>query len=257
MAQVNFDAWPGDYRAAVSLTYDDGNDTQLDLAAPRMEKLGWRGTFYLSCGMDDWRERLTPWVPVHERDHEIGNHTIGHTCSRNFQDGPVAGGLEDMTVGDIEADVLEAERRLGELFPRESRSFAYPCYMTHVGAGETRRSYVPVIARHFTAGRGFGEYAFSNSPHNCDLACLWSTPIEHMRGEEIVGLMDLNLRRGRWLILTMHYIGGARLGTALTEFEKMLDWLDRHRDQVWVAPVAEIAQYLRDEVQQHPDGGAA
>ncbi len=249
MSQINYDAWPGDFRAAVSLTYDDGNDTQLNVAVPAMEELGFRGTFYLSCGRDDWRERLEPWVGVHERGHEIGNHTVGHTCSRNFSDEPGAGGLEAMTLADIETDVLEAERRLGELFPRESRSFAYPCYMTHVGAGESRQSYVPVIARHFIAGRGHGEYGFSNSPHNCDLACLWSAPIEHMRGEQIVGLLDLNLTRGRWLILTMHNIGGARLGTAQSEFEKMLDWLDRHGNDVWVAPVATIAEHLRDEVQ--------
>lgn len=250
MSEVNHDAWPGDYRAAVSLTYDDGRQTQLDAAVPRMDELGLCGTFYLSCGIDDWRETLQPWVPVHERGHEMGNHTIGHTCSRNFRDGPASGGLEDMTLADIEADVLEAERRLDELFPREGRSFAYPCYMTHVGMGESRRSYVPVIARNFIAGRGFGEYPFSNSPHNCDLACLWSTPVEHMRGEQIAGLMDVNLRNGRWLILTMHDIGGSRLGTAVTEFEKMLDWLDRFREQVWVAPVAEIARHLRDEVQR-------
>ncbi len=196
MSQINFDAWPEDCRAAVSLTYDDGNDTQLNYAAPEMEDRGFRGTFYLSCGRDDWRERLEPWVRVHEAGHEIGNHTVGHTCSRNFHDEPGAPGLESMTLDDIEADVLEAQRRLGELFPRAERSFAYPCYMTHVGMGEGRQSYVPVIARHFIAGRGYGEYGFSNSPHNCDLACLWSTPIEHMRGEQIVGLMDLNLRRG-------------------------------------------------------------
>ncbi len=249
MSQINYDAWPDKYRAAVSLTYDDGNDTQLNIAVPAMESRGFYGTFYLSCGRDDWRDRLAPWVRVHEAGHEIGNHTVGHTCSRNFRDEPGAPGLETMTLAEIEADVLEAERRLGELFPRESRSFAYPCYMTHVGAGENRQSYVPVIARHFIAGRGYGEYGFSNSPHNCDLACLWSTPIEHMRGEQIVGLMDLNLRRGRWLILTMHHIGGARLGTAPTEFERMLEWLDDHRDEVWVAPVATVAEYLRDNVQ--------
>lgn len=249
MAQVNYDAWPDEYQAAVSITFDDGNDTQLNVAVPELEQRGFRGTFYLSCGGDDWRARLEPWVPVHERGHEIGNHTVGHICSRNFKDGPGATGLEDMTLEEIEADVLEAERRLGELFPRETRSFAYPCYMTHVGAGEGRHSYVPIIARNFIAGRGYGEYGFSNSPHNCDLAHLWSTPLEHMRGEQIVGLADLNLRRGRWEIFTLHYIGGARLGTAPTEFSALLDWLDRHRERVWVAPVAEIAQYLRDEVQ--------
>ena len=248
-SKVNHDAWPGDFECAVSLTYDDGDDTQLAVAAPAMEDRGLRGTFYLSCGKGDWRERLERFAPLQERGHEIGNHTVGHTCSRNFRDEPGAPGLETMTLEEIEADVLEAERRLNEIIPRDERSFAYPCYMTHVGAGLTRQSYVPIIARHFIAGRAVGEYGFSNSPHNCDLACLASTPLEHMRGEQIVGVMDHNRTRGRWLILTMHQIGGGRLGTAPTEFERMLDWLDRHRESVWVAPVAEIALHLRGDVQ--------
>ncbi len=248
-ARVNYDAWPGDYVCAVSLSYDDGNDTQREIAAPGMEARGFRGTFFLSCGSDGWERKLEGFVPLHEAGHEIGNHTIGHTCSRNFRDEPGARGLETMTLADIEADVVEAERRLSQFCPRESRSFAYPCYMTHVGSGLTRQSYVPVIAKHFIAGRAQGEYGFSNSPHNCDLACLASQPIEQMRGEEIVGIMDHNLVRGRWLILTMHQIAGARLGTAPSEFERMLEWLARERERVWVAPVAEVAAHLRDNVQ--------
>ena len=244
-AQVYYDAWPGSHVCAVSLSYDDGNDTQREIAAPGMEARGFRGTFYLSCGRDDWERKLEAFLPLHEAGHEIGNHTIGHTCSRNFRDEPGARGLETMTLDDIEADVVEAERRLSQFFPRESRSFAYPCYMTHVGAGLTRQRYVPVIAKHFIAGRGQGEYGFSNSPHNCDLACLASQPLEHMRGEEMVGIMDHNLVRGRWLILTMHQIAGGRLGTAPSEFERMLDWLAREREHVWVAPVAEVAAHLK------------
>ncbi|MCD6361389.1 MAG: polysaccharide deacetylase family protein [Armatimonadetes bacterium] len=246
MSQRNYDAWPGDYQAAVSLTYDDGNDTQREIAAPAMEERGFLGTFYLSVRGEDWAERLAPWVELHERGHEIGNHSLGHTCSINFQDAENPRGLETMSLEDMEADVLEAEARLQRLFPRESRSFAYPCYMTYVGMGETRRSYVPVIARHFIAGRSFGEYGFCNSPWNCDLACLWSRPIEHTRGEEIVGHIDRALVQGRWLILTMHHIGGARLGTGAGELEWALDYLARMRDRIWVAPVATIAEHLRE-----------
>ncbi len=249
MSQINYDAWPGGYECAVSLTYDDGNETQLEIAAPRMEERDFHGTFYLCCGRDGWEGLLERFVALDEAGHEIGNHTIGHTCSRNFRDEPGAAGLETMSLEEIEEDVLEAERRLDMFVPREERSFAYPCYMTHVGAGERRQSYVPVIAKHFIAGRSMGEYGFSNSPHNCDLACLASQPTEHMRGEQIVGIMDHNLVRGRWLILTMHQIAGARLGTPPPEFERMLDWLDRHRERVWVGPVAEVAGHLRDNVQ--------
>ena len=67
MSQRNYDAWPGDYQAAVSLTYDDGNDTQREIAAPAMEERGFLGTFYLSVRGEDWAERLAPWVDLFER----------------------------------------------------------------------------------------------------------------------------------------------------------------------------------------------
>lgn len=246
MSQINYDVWPGDYQAAVSLSFDDGTETQLNTAIPLMDEREIRGTFYIPPRGDNWQAALEPWVPIHESGHEIGNHTIGHTCSRNFRDEPSDGGLEGMTIKDMEADVVEAEARLQQFFPRESRSFAYPCYMTYVGMGETRQSYVPIIAKHFIAGRGYGEYGFANSPHNCDLACLWSRPVEHTRGEEIVGMIDRALTQGRWLILTMHAIGSARLGTGSGEFQWMLDYLVRRRDRIWVAPVATIAEHLRE-----------
>jgi hypothetical protein len=43
----------------------------------------------------------------------------------------------------------------------------------------------------------------------------------------------------------MHQIAGGRLGTAPSEFERMLDWLAREREHVWVAPVAEVAAHLK------------
>ncbi len=70
-----------------------------------------------------------------------------------------------MTLADIEADVLEAERRLRLLTGVAERSFAYPCYQDFVGCGPTRQSYVPVIARHLVAARGSGEYPRQPSPY--------------------------------------------------------------------------------------------
>ena len=39
--------WPNGARAAVSLTYDDGLNSQLDCALPQLEAAGFRATFFL------------------------------------------------------------------------------------------------------------------------------------------------------------------------------------------------------------------
>ena len=59
--------------------------------------------------------------------NEIGNHTIQHICTQNFDWGTQKT-LETSTLDEIEADVVEAERRLQELLPEQpNRTFCYPC----------------------------------------------------------------------------------------------------------------------------------
>lgn len=247
------DVWPARCQGAVSLTFDDGLENQRLAAVPRLNARELRGTFYINPKGEDYAERLAPWREVARQGHEIGNHTLSHTCSRNFQ--PAIrpnSGLEVMTLDDIERDILAAEERLHEVFPEHGpRSFCYPCYMTHVGEGLTRRSYVPVVARHFVAGRAGGEYGFFNHPYNSDVHCLTSTSAQAMEPAELIGLAELAARRGHWCVLTFHGIGVGRLGTAEYAFTELLDHLATHRNRLWTAPVAEIARHcaeLRSQV---------
>lgn len=207
-----------------------------------------QGTFYLCPRGDDYRERLAPWREVAEQGHEIGNHTLSHTCSRNFQAAPrPRAGLEAMALDDIEADILAAEARLRDVVPEHGpRSFCYPCYMTHVGEGLTRRSYVPVVAKHFVAGRGGGEYGFFNHPYNIDLHCLTSTSAQAMEPAELIGLAELAARRGHWCVLTFHGIGVGRLGTPEYAFVELLDHLAAQRQRLWTAPVATVAGHCAE-----------
>lgn len=241
---MNSSYWPDQRLGAVSLTFDDGDRTHLERAIPLLEAHGLRGTFYHCPRDENYRERYAPWLPAHERGHEIGNHSLSHTCSRNFSDTPGAPGLETMTLEEIEADIVEAERRLQEMFPRGSRSFCYPCYMTHVGEGLNRQSYVPVVARHFVAGCAAGEYGFANHAVNSDLACVARQPCERMTGPELVGFAERAARQGRWMIYAFHSIECGRLGTAMYEFQELIEHLGQNKDRIWTAPVAEVAEYL-------------
>ncbi|MEM2886183.1 MAG: polysaccharide deacetylase family protein [Thermoproteota archaeon] len=235
--------WPNGCLGALSLTFDDGMPSQLEIAVPLLEKFGFRGTFYLNPGGKDWKERLEPWKKVAEAGHEIGNHTLSHTCSSNFSLDPNSRGTESMSLEEIEEDILEAERRLNEAFQRRKRSFCYPCYEPFVGRGETKKSYVHVVARHFVAGRGRGEIA--NSPANCDLHYLWSWPVERASGAELVGLAE-QVAEGRWGIMTFHGIHQGHLPVADVDLVELLRFLSRNRGRIWVAPVAEVAQRILD-----------
>lgn len=236
--------WPDGCQAAVSLTFDDGVPSQLQHAVPLLNKYGLGGTFYINPGAD-YREQFAPWKDVPKAGHEIGNHTVGHPCSLNFAfiRQLCRRGLEEMTLTEIEADILEADRRIRELFPdQESCSFAYPCCESFVGRGENRQSYVPVVAKHFVAGRGAGPRP--NDPKYCDLSYLWSTQCEYMTGSMLVGLAEQAAALGHWLIFQFHGINDGHLHVAYRDLEELCVFLARQRERIYTAPVATVANLV-------------
>lgn len=233
------DPW-GQYSGAVSLTFDDGTQNQLEKAVPPLTERGLHGTFYIMPTGDRWRQRLAAWKTVAEAGHELGNHTLSHTCSSNY--GAEPGGLEAMGPDEVEADIMGAQARLVDLAPGQREwTFAYPCYCTHVGRGVYRQSYVPVVARHFRAGRAGGEYGFANQPATVDLACLWGQAVERMSGFEMIGLVEELTARGQWVVLVFHEIDGRRLTVGSYDYQMLLDYLVRKREAIWTAPLGAVA----------------
>jgi len=146
-----------------------------------------------------------------------------------------------------ESDVLAAQERLVQIAPDQTRwTFCYPCYCTFVGRAETRQSYVPIVARHFLAGRAGGEYGFANHPAAVDLSCAWGLATERMSGFEMIGLVEELTSRGQWVILVFHEIDGSRLTVGSHEFHMLLNYLHRRRDVIWTAPVVEVAQKIAE-----------
>lgn len=244
------------YKGAVSLTFDDGRPCQLNKAIPMMNRAGVRGSFYLNPKGDHWEERLKPWIEAAGQGHEIGNHSISHYCSNNLLERP--GGLDDVSLEEVEADILAAQERLSATFPNQPDwTFAYPCYQTFVGRGASQASYVPVIARHFLCGRAGGEYGIANAPAYVDLACAHGLATDRMSGFEMIGLVASLAERGQWVILVFHDIDGSRLTVGHYEFGQLLDYLERRKDEILAAPVAEVARRVRDYQKREDAGGKA
>ena len=242
---MNLNKFWSPYCGAVSLTFDDGTENQLEKAVPPLNQFGLKGTFYLQPHGANWRERLALWKEVASAGHEIGNHTLSHICSSNYTEFTIASGLEDKTIAEIEADILAAQQRLLEIAPHQQYwTFAYPCYCTYVGRGASRQSYVPLIARHFIAGRANGEYGFANHPGVIDLACIWGIPTERMSGFEMIGLVEELTYQGLWVIFVFHQIDGARLTVGSYDFRMLLNYLQRRSSAIWTAPVVEVANKI-------------
>jgi hypothetical protein len=250
--------WPNGCAGAISITFDDGMESQLQLAAPLLHERGLRGSFYLNPrGSEDdpartlpWRGWLERWRPVAEAGSEIGNHSLHHPCSLNIDTEREWGkrNLLDWTLAELEADLVEAQRRIGAIFPAQTAtSFAYPCYETSIGRGTERTSYVPLVARHFAAGRVRGELRgeLANDPRACDLHHLSSWAVERQPGAAMIGLAEHACALGRWGIFTFHGIGEGHLLVGESDLAELCDHLARRHETIWVAPVADVAAWVR------------
>lgn len=246
---MNF--WPENRSGAVSLTFDDGMESHLQIVIPEMNQRNLRGTFYINPKGDDdetspksWKKLLERWIEPSKTGHEIGNHSINHPCSLNINATFTQKNLLRMTLKDIEEDLTEAQARLRQVFPFQTNtSFAYPCYETSVGRGVNRVSYIPIVAKIFIAARARGEMA--NDPFYCDLHHLSSFPVERMPAPYLIGLVEQAIAAHRWAIFTFHGINEGHLPVSQVDFIELLDHLVRRNSEVWTAPVAEIASYIQ------------
>ena len=231
---------PNGKRVAVSLTFDDARASQLDVAAPILQAHGMRATFYvlpvpLGHRTDEWRAMVGS-------GHEIGNHSATHPCSANFAFS-TGNALEDYSEGRMETDIDRATRQVEALVGVRPSTFAYPCGQSFLGSGVSRRSYVPLVARRFLAARGYGSET-SNDPARCDLAHLEAFAIDGLDAEALVAQVEEGAADSRWVILAGHDVGG---GGEQTVLPRALARLCRRmaEDDVWVAPVREVAARLR------------
>ena len=227
---------------AVSLTFDDGTLSQLEHAVPILNQAGIKGTFYLHARDSLLENHSDDWRTVAQQGHEIGNHTRSHRCPKSVAD---RHGLEDMTLDEIERDILDAQVLLRDLAPhQESWTFAYPCYSTFIGRGAHRKSYVPIVDRHFVAGRAGGEIGYANDPAIMDQACLWGTPVHDMSAGATIALVDDLTRRGLWVVLVYHDIEGDVLSVPNDSLKAVADYLAREQARLLIAPVRDVIGWL-------------
>ncbi|OAN57291.1 polysaccharide deacetylase family protein [Sphingomonas sp. TDK1] len=186
---------------AVSLTYDDGLPSHLDVAVPALERRGLRGTFYVTW--DNIVDRVGDWEKLPARGHELGAHTMHHPCN--------IGPLSARDYAAREFAPLEAwlDSVAG---PARARDFAYPCDVTNLGPGAPnvqRARYEAMLRR-----LGIRSARNSEGPPN---PSGWVTRHPYRLQALAIGYdaepldvfnyLQLARHEQRWAILVFHQVG--------------------------------------------------
>ena len=233
--------WPSGKRGAVSLTYDDGLDSQLDLAVPALDRFGFKATFFLTY--DNIKERLPDWTKLARAGHELANHTVTHPCDL--------------------APFTPASYRRRELVPMAHwldraaphwpvRSFAYPCDVTNLGPGDANRqearfdrllANMGIAAARTSEGEPNRPATTLRRPHRLQALAVGFDATDF-------AAVDAYLKRaaaqGYWAILVFHDIAKVPTEAGQTSFVMHDQILQAIADgPLWCAPLATIFDRIR------------
>lgn len=240
--------WPENAMAAVTLSYDDGMEDNLEYAIPDLESAGFRGTFYLTVGFPFVRKRAAEWRAAFERGHEIGNHTVRHISSIHGPAGRGAKGedselwLEQFSADDILREVGEAARWLtANIGPDPDRTFCHPCGSVAIGDPPDEALYDAAIRRYHFAARPGGRLI--NDPSTMNLLRIQGFNFMDPTVEEIVDYCEKARATGGWASLVFHSIEGPNHHTARDVHKDLLKYLKK--EPYWVAPVKTVARYVQ------------
>lgn len=237
-------SWPEGINAAFSLTFDDARFSQVDTGLAVLGKYDAKATFYVSTF--SLEERLEGWKKAVAEGHEIGNHSLTHPCTGNF-DWSREKALENFDLEKMKHEFTESNRIIQELLGVTPTSFAYPCGQKFVGRGAQTKSYIPLVAEMFQSGRGWQDEA-TNEPYFCDLAQLTGVSYDAQDFEEILPVLEKAKANGQWLVLAGHEIGteGAQT-TRIEMLEKLIAYAQNPENGIWLATVDEITKYVADQ----------
>jgi peptidoglycan-N-acetylglucosamine deacetylase len=234
-------AWPEGKRVALSLTFDDGRPSQVDVGTALLDEYGVKATFYVVPTAV--RQRLAGWKQAVANGHEIGNHSVEHPCTGNF---PWARNkaLEDYSLKKMQQELTEANKQIKGLLGVQPEVFAYPCGQKFVGRGRDTKSYVPVVATLFRSGRGWLDEG-PNDPTFCDPAQLTGMEMDGKAFEELLVLLETARETGKWLVLAGHEMGeDGRQTTRLSTLRQLLEYAQNPANGVWIAPVGTVVRYV-------------
>jgi peptidoglycan/xylan/chitin deacetylase (PgdA/CDA1 family) len=234
--------WPGGAKAAVSLTYDDGLNSQIANAVPALKAAGFKATFFLT--KDNIGASLGDWIGVARAGHEIGNHTISHPC-----------GLQAYSPTSFARDELIPMQQWLDLnFGRSGkRLYAYPCSVTDLGPGRPNAQLVRYEALLRSIGFRAARDCDGDSPNSVAHALahpyrLRAAAVTYETDDPAVAVDYVRqaMSAGAWAILVFHEVLPARGGdgdASIRTHAAILDWL--RGQPVWCAPMGQVLDRVR------------
>jgi peptidoglycan-N-acetylglucosamine deacetylase len=233
---------------AVVLTYDDAIDIDLDNVVPALDSLQLKGTFYLIGASPVISRRMAAWRAAAQEGHELGNHALFHPC-----DGSLPG--RGWITPDIDLSKYTLSRAVNEIRlnntllhaidGKDRRTFAYPCGDRKIGDS----LFYDRLKNDFAGARGVT--GGMQTAAQVDLSNIDCYGINGQSADYMIGLVKQAMQTHTLLVFLFHGVGGGHnINVDRDAHSQLLHFLKQHEKDIWIAPMVDVADYIRG-VQQN------
>ncbi len=249
-------------KAAVSLTFDDGQIETGEYASETLPQYGLSGTMFLIIdkanaaqlpdeGTPEYEEWLARWQAVVDQGViDIGNHSYHHYGNTLY-----AKGSSNVKGENFESQIDASRDKLALYFPNANvLSFATP------GGGFCDATRNALISAGYLSNRVIGENKGINDPYSedFDMMCVSSRQIVKTSNlGEINRQIDTTIEKGGWYVELYHYIDDEN-GNPVWDYndsiknysvtrkfcEDHFTYLASKSDDVWYANYNDAVAYL-------------
>ena len=241
--------WNGK-KCAVVITYDDAIDQHLDNAVPVLDSLGLKATFYITAFSSSMQHRMNGWKRLAANGHELGNHTLYHPCEGNKPGRefvPAEYNLTTYTVRRMLDETRMTNLFLQALDGKTTRTFAFPCADMQIGDS----SFIKPLQKDFIAAR-----SVRNEMHQINEIDLYNVDCYLVNNHTAAQMMEwVNKARqtNSLLVILFHGVGGGNgLNVDPDEHRALLQYLKKHEKDIWIAPMVNVATYIKNWQTIHP-----
>lgn len=219
---VTAEHWPNGNKIAISLSYDDALNSQLNNALPALNKRGFKASFYVVPLSDAFKDRIEEWRQLAQQGHELGNHSLFHAClsSKPGRDWvQPSNALDDKTVQAMVNEITVASTMLTAIDGHTEHTFTPPCFDQMVKDG----NYVEAVKEQFLGVKSLEDPNFTALIGPSDIS-----------SAEIIAFIEKQPANIKLINVLFHGVGGDHLVTSTEEHAKFLDYLLANKDKYWV-----------------------
>lgn len=218
--------WFEDKTSAVTFTFDDGLSNQFSIMVPVLDEFNMKATFYV---VTDWATRDNLWPRLKEiaaNGHEIGSHTLTH---------PTVAGTRELA---------ESKRIIEEKIGMPCLTVAYP-YCNFPSDEET-------LQESYISGRVCdGQFVGHVLKDLYNISSIMTGSESSLRTEEdIEAKLKASMAEKKWCVFLIHEIdkGDGYSPTKKTALKPVLRYLNREKNNYWVATFRDVSQYIKENV---------